>query len=78
MLPFELLDFTHQGTIWHVEYRSQRDGSFKVRIAGNEIIVRVLNVDAESLRLDIDGKRLNFRVHHRLDEWHIHTTVTLA
>ena len=74
MLPFELLNFSHQGTIWHVEYRSQRDGSFKVRIAGNELIVRVLNVDAESLSLDIDGKRLNFRVHHRLDEWHIHTS----
>ncbi|MAM80334.1 MAG: carbamoyl-phosphate synthase L chain ATP-binding protein [Gammaproteobacteria bacterium] len=74
MLPFQLLNFSHQGTIWHVEYRSQRDGSFKVRIAGNEIIVRVLNVDADSLSLDIDGKRLNFWVHHRLDEWHIHTS----
>ena len=74
MLPFELMDFAHKGSTWHIEYRSQRDGSFRVRIVGNELIVRVIDVEAESLSLDIDGKRVSFTVRHRLNDWHIHTS----
>ena len=74
MLPFEILEFDGHGTIWRIEYRSQRNGSFRVRVANNEHLVRVVDNGGETICLDIDGKRISVGVRRCGNEWHIHTS----
>jgi len=73
MLPFEILEFSTESTTCRVEYRSQRDGRFRVKIADQEFLVDVVESNDDSIRLDIDGKRISGKVRRSGDEWHIHS-----
>ena len=73
MLPFEILELGSGAATWRIEYRSTRDGSFKIKLLEQEHLVKVVSIDGEAIRLDIDGKRSSYTVRRRGSEWHIHT-----
>ena len=68
MLPFEILEFVSGSATWRIEYRSRRDGSFKIRLRDQEHLVKVVSIDGDAIRLDIDGKRAGFTVRRRGNE----------
>ncbi len=74
MMPFEIMKFSYGDDICHLEYRSQRDGSFRVRVGedGNEMIVRPHTCGDGKVDVDIVGQRHYFSVTKDGDDWLVH------
>lgn len=62
-MPPERITFTHgKDTELLVEYQSRRDGTFKVRTGGEDMIVECFAAGCGHVDLAIDGRRLTFTV----------------
>ncbi|MGI9322119.1 MAG: acetyl-CoA carboxylase biotin carboxyl carrier protein subunit, partial [Pseudomonadales bacterium] len=75
VMPFETIKFVHGGEECHLEYRSQRDGSFRFRTGtdGEEFSVLAYHCDASAVDLEIDGVRMAFQLTQDDDDWLVHS-----
>ena len=55
-----------------VEYHSRRNGTFEMRIDGEQRTVAVFEVAGGSVDLEIDGRRLQMSVTRQADAWLVH------
>ncbi len=55
-----------------IEYRSQRNGSFEMEIAGEQSTVAVFHAERGSVDLEIDGRRTRMSVTEHGDNWLVH------
>ena len=76
ILPFEIIEFSYNGKVCHVEYRSRRDGKFRVRINDDkhEKLVTPFSCGEGEVDIDIDGRRIHFKVTGSGTSWLIHGT----
>ena len=74
ILPFEMIDFQHLDKDCHVEYRSRRDGKFRVRIGGSpdELLVTPYTCGNGLVDIDIDGRRVWYKVDRQGMQWYVH------
>ena len=74
ILPLEIMNFRCGEMDCHVEYRSRRDGRFRVRIGDStdEILVKAYACGDGSVDLEIDGRRVNYRVDNIGTDWYVH------
>ena len=75
LMPPERVTLRHGDDDIKVEYRSRRDGTFQVRIAAEEPrTVVVFRIDADSVDVAIDGRRLRLDVTAQGARWLVHGT----
>ena len=74
ILPFEMIDFQHLDKDCHVEYRSRRDGKFRVRIGDSpdELLVTPYTCGNGLIDIDIDGRRVWYKVDRQGMQWYVH------
>ena len=74
ILPFEMIDFQHLDKDCHVEYRSRRDGKFRVRIGDSpdELLVTPYTCGNGLVDIDIDGRRVWYKVDRQGMQWYVH------
>ena len=74
ILPFEIIDFQHLNEDCHVEYRSRRDGKFRVRIGDSpdELLVTPYTCGNGLVDIDIDGRRVRYEVDRQGMQWYVH------
>jgi propionyl-CoA carboxylase alpha chain len=74
ILPFERIDFQHLNKDCHVEYRSRRDGKFRVRIDDSldELLVTPYACGDGLVDIDIDGRRVRYDIDHQGMQWYVH------
>jgi propionyl-CoA carboxylase alpha chain len=74
ILPFERIDFQHLNKDCHVEYRSRRDGKFRVRIGDSldELLVTPYACGDGLVDIDIDGRRVRYDIDHQGMQWYVH------
>ncbi|MDC0068781.1 biotin/lipoyl-binding protein [Gammaproteobacteria bacterium] len=74
ILPFERIDFQHLNKDCHVEYRSRRDGKFRVRIDDSldELLVTPYECGDGLVDIDIDGRRVRYDIDHQGMQWYVH------
>ena len=74
ILPFEIIRFQSGEQTLHLEYRSRRDGGFRVRIGedGEEMSVTPHRCGAGEVDIEIDGKRLSYRIDRNDMTWFVH------
>jgi propionyl-CoA carboxylase alpha chain len=75
MLPFEIMKFKLGDSICHVEYRSRRDGRFRVKVGedGDEMAVTVYACGEGQVDIDIDGKRVAYHITRQGRSWLVHS-----
>ena len=71
-MPMERIDFRVNGNDLHIEYRSHRDGKFRVAAGGDEMLVTALDCGSGRVDMDIDGRRMAFAVDRHDDTWLVH------
>lgn len=74
ILPFERIDFQHLNKDCHVEYRSRRDGKFRIRIGDSpdELLVTPYACGDGLVDIDIDGRRVRYDIDHQGMQWYVH------
>ena len=74
ILPFEIIRFQSGEQTLHLEYRSRRGGGFRVRIGedGEEMPVIPHRCGAGEVDIEIDGKRLSYRIDRNGMTWFVH------
>lgn len=74
ILPFEIMEFEADGERCLVQYRSRRDGKFRVRFGNetDESLVTAFNCGSGVVDIDIEGKRTSYRVERRDQCWFTH------
>jgi propionyl-CoA carboxylase alpha chain len=74
MIPFEKMTFRHSDTEIKVNYRSRRDGCFRIRLddSDQEIIAQPYACGGGKVDVAIDGRRVTFNVQKSKNDWHIH------
>ena len=71
-MPMERIDFRVGGNELHIEYRSRRDGRFRVAADGGEMLVTALGCGNGRVDMEVDGRRLAFAVDRDGDTWLVH------
>ena len=75
LLPFEIMKFRLGDSICHVEYRSRRDGRFRVKVGedGDEMAVTVYACGEGQVDIDIDGKHVAYHITRQGRSWLVHS-----
>ena len=72
VMPFERIEFQLGDETLLIEYRVRRDGRFKVKTGGSEMLVTLYESGDGRVDLDIDGHRMTFSVDQQGDIWLVH------
>jgi propionyl-CoA carboxylase alpha chain len=74
ILPFESMQLEAGGGRYLVEYRSRRDGRFRVRFDNetNELLVTAFACGNGVVDIGVDGKRASYRVERCDERWFAH------
>lgn len=73
MLPYEIVEFALGDRQSRLEYRSRRDGRFRVRRGAEVHLVTVYDAGNGDVDIDIDGRRLGFEVNQQEMTWYVHS-----
>ncbi len=71
-MPPERVIFSDGHAEMSVEYRAQRDGTFKVRVGECNCTVTLFGVDGENIDLAVDERRIGMSVTGDGDRWFVH------
>jgi len=72
LMPPETVSYRHGDEELSVDYRSQRDGSFRIGIGDTEHCVRIGSRDGGRISIEVDGRLLSFTVTVQEDRRLIH------
>jgi propionyl-CoA carboxylase alpha chain len=71
-MPYERVDFTVRDDELHVEYRIQRDGRYRFKVADRDFMVSVFEAGSGQVDIDIDGQRSSYTIDQIGSRWLLH------
>ena len=71
-MPMEQVEFRDRGETLGIGYRARRDGRFRVRVDGEELLATAYACGAGRVDMELDGRRLAFAVDRSGDTWFVH------